>query len=128
MLRVISNPNSGRNRKNPKKIERLKKILGDAGEIRLPTSLEQLHQEIVAFRKEQGKILCINGGDGTIHQCLSALVKVYGNEQKPLIGILQGGTINNIPRNLGLCSNGEKMLKQIVTKQKQNAEWLHLHS
>ena len=79
-IKLISNPNSGHNRKNPKHIEKLSQILGN--KVELP-SLDELDSTITQYKKEKLDILAIAGGDGTIHQVLSAVHRVYKNDPWP---------------------------------------------
>ena len=79
-IKLINNPNSGHNRKNPKHIEKLSQILGE--KVDLPR-LEELESTIGQYKKEKIDILAIAGGDGTIHQVISAVHRVYQREPWP---------------------------------------------
>ncbi|MEL6349447.1 MAG: diacylglycerol kinase family protein [Myxococcota bacterium] len=113
---VISNPLSGRNRKNPGLMERLAYILGERGEMALPEGLDRLEAEIQIFRDRQIDVLCINGGDGTIHQVMTKLFRVYGDDPLPQIALLKGGTMNTIARNVGVRLPAEDMLGRVVAR------------
>ena len=110
-FKLISNPHSGRNRKNPKYLKKLSQIIG--GAVCLP-ELAQIDETIARLRDEEVDVVGIAGGDGTIHQVLSAIFRVYGEDTWPKIALLSGGTMNNVSRNVGVRKNSEKQLRFIV--------------
>ena len=110
-IQIISNPNSGHNRKNPKHIQKLSQIIGQ--EILLPP-IEELESTISKLREEELDILGISGGDGTIHQVLSAIHRVYGNDPWPKIAPLSSGTMNNIARNVGVRKKAIPQISKIA--------------
>ena len=118
-FKIISNSNSGHNRKNPKHIEHLAKIVGN--EILLP-SLETLDSTIASLREEKLDILGISGGDGTIHQTLSAMYRVYKDNPWPKIVLLSNGTMNNIAKNVGIRTKSIPQLQKIVNTIKEKRE------
>ena len=68
-----------------------------------PHGLDALLESVQSMKESGADILCIDGGDGTIHQAFTALWKVYGMDTPyPTIALLKGGTMNNIARNVGV--------------------------
>ena len=115
---LIANPNSGKNKRNPKIIEQFREILGSKGKMLVPSSLEIMRDDLQKLKEENIDILCINGGDGTIHQTVTALFSIYGDHTPwPKLVILKGGTMNNIARNIGipLFRNANSLLQEIVS-------------
>lgn len=114
---VISNPLSGKNRRDPQLMRRLGYILGERGELALPEGLDRLEAEVRVFRERGIEVLCINGGDGTIHQVMTALYTVYRDEEPfPRIALLKGGTMNTIARNVGVRIGAEDMLGRVASR------------
>ncbi len=122
-IAVISNPLSGRNRRNPQLVRRLAYILGDQGELAQPPSLDELEDTIRTFRDRGVDTICVNGGDGSLHKVFSALVRVHGEGcapedltalRLPRIAILKSGTVNTMARNIGLKLNAQAMLGAVV--------------
>ena len=113
---LIANPNSGKNKRNPNILNNFREILGENGVLLAPPSLEDLHENIRRLKEQKVDIICINGGDGTIHQTVTALFSVYGDAPWPKIAILKGGTMNNIARNIGipLLKNAQTMLREVI--------------
>lgn len=123
-IKLISNPNSGHNRKNPKHIEKLSQILGK--KVDLP-SLDELDSTIAKYKEEKLEILAIAGGDGTIHQVLSAVHRVYENNPWPKIALLTSGTMNNIARNVGVRKKAEPQLASIMEALQKNTLKTNIH-
>jgi diacylglycerol kinase (ATP) len=114
-LAVIANPRSGANRRSPRRLERLAARLGDRGELLMPAGLEALEQTIRRLAGQDLKVLGICGGDGTIHQVMTALLAVYGEDRPmPQIALLKGGTMNTIARNVGVRAGAERMLARLL--------------
>ena len=116
-IKLISNPNSGHNRKNPKHIEKLSQILGH--KVELPC-LEELDATIAQYKQENLDILAIAGGDGTIHQVLSSVYRVYKDQPWPHIALLSSGTMNNVARNVGVRKKPLAQLQSIMEKLHNN--------
>lgn len=123
-IAVVSNPRSGKNRRNPQLVDRLTYVLGDSGVVAQPRDLDHLEDTVREFRERDIDIVCVNGGDGTLHKVLSALVVVYGDGatgddlrtvRLPCVAILKGGTLNTMARNIGQKTGGDAMLGRIVS-------------
>jgi diacylglycerol kinase (ATP) len=98
---LISNPNSGRNRKHLRAIERIVANhprvhhCPTPGAADIPAALSMLAERSVA-------VLAINGGDGTVARILTHLLKDAPFEHLPLIALLPGGTTNMNAGDVGL--------------------------
>ena len=121
---VISNPRSGQNRRNPHLVHRLAYVLGGNHELAQPTDLDDLDTVAQRLREQDIDILCIHGGDGTLHKALSAVVRAWapglrGRELRavrlPLIAILKSGTVNTMARNVRVKATPEAMLGHVVS-------------
>jgi diacylglycerol kinase (ATP) len=119
IIGLIANIHSGKNKRNPRIIEQFRKILGSKGELILSSSLEKLPKEVLRLKQENVEIIAINGGDGTVHQTITAIFQIYGDEPWPKIAILKGGTMNNIARNVGipLLDSAHTMLRTLVESE-----------
>ena len=122
-IAVLSNPRSGANRRNPGLVQQLSYVLGDTGDLRQPTDLDHLEDTVRELRAREIDVICVSGGDGTLHKALSAIVRVYADGatgaalravQLPRIAILRSGTVNTISRNIGLKTRAEEMLGRVV--------------
>lgn len=122
-IAVISNPRSGRNRRNPQLVRKLAYVLGEQGELAQPPSLDELEETVRDLRDRRVDTICVNGGDGTLHKVFSALLRVYGEGvapealpelRLPRIAILKSGTVNTLARNVGLRLGAQRMLGAVV--------------
>jgi diacylglycerol kinase family enzyme len=121
---LVTNPRSRKNRRDPAQVIRLAYMLGNRGVPEATKSLEDLYRAAEAFKKERIDILAINGGDGTIHVTLSALIKTYGDDQPlPMVAILRGGTMNTIANSLGVKGETSELLFNVVDKYHTREEF-----
>ncbi len=123
-IHVLTNPLSGKNRKRPSMFDNmmLDATKQSAPHIELtvhkPRGLDALLESIQTVYDKRADVLCIHGGDGTVHQTFTALWKVYGEHTPyPHIAILKGGTMNNIARNVGVSfwSSAQSLLRDLVS-------------
>ena len=125
-IHIITNPLSGHNRKHPTRFDAMlvkatqKCHPNNSITVHKPRGLDVLLETVQQIYREQGDILCIHGGDGTVHQAFTALWQVYGTHTPyPQIAILKGGTMNNIARNVGVgfWSTASQLLEAITSQQ-----------
>lgn len=117
---VVTNPRSRQNRANPRLARQLAYILGEKGTIEQPVDLDALHRTAEGFRDHGIDVLCISGGDGTIHRVLTAMVRVYGGAPLPKVALLRGGTMNTIAHGLGLRGNASELLDEVVSRWQES--------
>ncbi len=129
-IAVVSNPRSGTNRQRPALVGQLAETLGTAGEVVEPRTLAELEAAVRTFRSRDVKVVCVNGGDGTLHKVLSAMVVVYGDGARgadlralelPKLAILKGGTLNTMASNLDQKIGGLDFLRLIGAAMKADA-------
>ena len=120
---VISNPRSKANRRNPALVDSLAYVLGEAGPLEQPGDLGGLERVVRQLREREIDVVCVNGGDGTLHKALSAIVKVYADGAQgealrrvrlPQIAILKSGTVNTMARNVGVRASAREVLAHVV--------------
>jgi diacylglycerol kinase family enzyme len=113
---LISNPESRANRRDPARREELAYLLGNRGAARETRTLDDLYRTAEEFKAADIDLLCINGGDGTIHVTLTAFLTVYGSSPLPRVAILRGGTMNTIAEGLGITGTPEDILFRILER------------
>lgn len=111
---VVTNPRSRRNRKNPGLRRELSYILGERDRLEAPSDLDALRASLAHFRERDIDILAINGGDGTAHVVLSAMLEVYGDHPFPQIALLRGGTMNTVASGLGIKGRPRELLGRLA--------------
>ncbi len=114
---IITNMRSRKNRRNPWRVMRLKHKVAKRGVFAVTNTIDQLYKVVNSFKEQGIDLICINGGDGTCHLTLTAIVHVYGKENMPYIGILKGGTMNTTAVSLGIKGNTFSILERILSAE-----------
>jgi diacylglycerol kinase family enzyme len=114
-IAVVTNPRSKHNRRNPGLSRSLAYVLGEQGEVVEPGDLDALAATSTRFRERGIGTLCVNGGDGTLHQVLTSVIRTWGEDGAlPAVAILRGGTMNIIADSVGVRADAETMLGRVV--------------
>lgn len=111
---VITNPFSRTNRRDPRLAGRLGYILGEKGDLQTPGDLDALAATAARFREREVDLVCINGGDGSVHRAVSALVHAWGDAPLPRLVVLPGGTMNIVAHSVGVRGRPSDLLEQVV--------------
>lgn len=116
-LGVITNPNSGRNRRQ---LGDVRSLLASSGKVRhivtddgdaIPRALAQLAEDGV-------NVVGINGGDGSVAHVLGALREASPFPEPPLLCALPGGTTNVTVGDVGIRGALHEALLTLL-------DWLH---
>lgn len=109
---VVSNPVSGRNRRDLPRIERDLACYPRVRHYvtRSPEAVEQLVSELW---REDPAALVINGGDGTAATLFGLVLRHWPVEQRPVLIVLPGGTANMTAGDLGLGGSHRRALRRL---------------
>lgn len=119
---LISNPYSRKNRRNPSRLQKLIDVAPDKDLVKLPVSYEEMDNAMIHFRDRKIDILAVNGGDGTVHVTLCALIKAYGKKPLPKLAILKGGTMNQTATNLRIKGNSIEIFQRVIKAYKEKEQ------
>lgn len=114
---VISNPHSGRNKRDPDLVRRLGALIRPPHLLLEPA--DPAHSDALAadlLSTGDLDLLCVNGGDGTLAHVLSSVARVVGDGPMPAVGILRGGTMNTIAHGIGLHGRPTAILGRILDR------------
>lgn len=111
---VVFNPYAGKNRRHPWLEEKLKAILGDNGIFVRTDNQETLARAAREFRDNHIDIIAVSGGDGTLHQVLSAVINHYQDQPLPRFGFLRSGTMNTVSNSINIKGQPSAILTDIV--------------
>ena len=112
---VVVNPYARSNQRDPRRIERLAKLVGDDGIVEQTNGIDVLGDVARRFRERDVDLLAICGGDGTIFRTLTAFRHAWGERELPLVVPLRGGTINVIASSIGSMRGGpERVLAHVL--------------
>ena len=112
---VIVNPYARSNQRDPKRVERLEKILGADGMVVQTNGIDVLGDVACRMREREIDVLAVCGGDGTIFRTVTAFRNAWGKDELPMLLPLRGGTINVIAGSIA-CMRGspERVLSHVV--------------
>jgi len=116
---VVSNPHSKKNRRDPRRVERLRRIVGDAGEIMETRELGELRPTLRRLLSDGATLLVSDGGDGALHWMHNELLAMkaageLGDEALPSVLPTNGGTIDFVARKAGIRGGAESILGALM--------------
>lgn len=112
---IIINPNAKRIRRSRKNITEVLRSIGSGTvTVEETSSIEDIPVKLRLFHKNKIPVIGICGGDGTIHQVLTQIIKIWGEKNIPAVLILPLGTMNNVARTLGMRGKGPAVLSRLV--------------
>jgi diacylglycerol kinase (ATP) len=111
---VFVNPRSRENRRNPGLARELAGVIGEAGRVLAPTSLDELAALAVGLRADPPDVIAVHGGDGTLHKVVTALGAAFGEAPLPPLAVLRGGTMNVVAASLGIKTKPGPFLKMLA--------------
>lgn len=111
---VISNPDSGQNRRG---LQPIKALLAHYREVlhreaRDPAELDAALQE---FAHQGVELLVINGGDGTVQATLTILFDRHYFNNLPFFAVLAGGTTNMTAGDIGVTGSAKRGLARVLS-------------
>src|SRR5512147_1419677 len=120
---VITNPNSRKNRNRPDRADRLRRIVGDFGEVHTTSSIESIKPVLRDFLRKRARYWVADGGDGALHWMVRMGMEVLQEEEfagkslaMPLTMPTNGGTIDFIANNVGIKGDAEGLLATLRRK------------
>jgi diacylglycerol kinase (ATP) len=114
VLALFVNPRSRANKRDPALAARLGEILKGEGRVLAPASLEELGAATKALCASAPTAIAVHGGDGTLHQVLTALVRAWDGRPLPPLALLGGGTMNVVAASLGIRASAPQYLESLV--------------
>lgn len=110
---VLSNPQSGKNRKVLPAIRQQLRRHGRIvhAEAAAPAEIAETVSRLVSARPD---LLVINGGDGTVQAVLTALLQGNHPGPRPPLALLRGGTTNMTAGDVGLAGDPTRALRRLL--------------
>ena len=120
-LGIIANPHSNSNLRSPDELRRIAEKLGDRGTLAITQDLESLDRTLEEFKRQKIETIALNGGDGTISQAITRLIKLYKDDPLPNIAVLRGGTMNLVASQLGVRGRPSDIVERLVEAHQDRA-------
>ncbi|MXV35302.1 MULTISPECIES: diacylglycerol kinase family protein [unclassified Saccharibacter] len=110
---LIHNPNSRRNQQDGGKFVAFAR--GKLGKFCVCSQHdEHLPEHIRELKKDNVDLIMINGGDGTVSACLTAIAAIYPEDNLPAIAILPAGNTNLIASDVGFGLRGPAAVDYVM--------------
>src|SRR5690242_13479862 len=130
---VITNPNSRKNRNRPDRADRLRRIVGDLGEVHATTSVESIKPVLREFLRKRARFWVADGGDGALHWMLRMGMEVLQEDEfigqssiaargLPMTLPTKGGTIDFVANNVGIEGDAEGILATLRRNVERNTQ------
>ncbi|MBU6282699.1 hypothetical protein KGQ64_10695 [bacterium] len=114
-IAVILNPHAGGNVDASARAGKLRRIVGDQGEVFETRDLGELSTSIERALDARPEILALCGGDGSYFRAFTAIEQQVGDGPWPEILPLPAGTINNLAHAVqSMASSPERLLSRVV--------------
>jgi hypothetical protein len=120
-LGVLSNPNSGGNRKGLSAVSEILRRQPDALH-RQAVTVPDTTLVLDEFRHNGVDLVAINGGDGTIQTVLTALFDRKPYPRLPLLAVLRAGTDSIIARDIGIRGSRDRGLHKLINWARNPAD------
>ena len=122
-IAVLTNIESGRNRRGRFTRYRLPEIIGSRGTVVETETVEETAPAVDGFIEAGAGVICLNGGDGTTQRVLTHLINRLGEEGTlPLLFPLRGGTMNVLAANLGLKGRPDELAARVIRRLERGGE------
>jgi hypothetical protein len=126
---VITNPNSRKNRNRPDRADRLRRIVGDLGEVHATSSIESIKPVLREFLRKRARYWVADGGDGALHWMLRMGMEVLQEDEfigqafaLPMTLPTKGGTIDFVANNVGIEGDAEGILATLRRNVERNTD------
>lgn len=112
-IAVITNVEAGKNRYGRYKRYHLPELVGDRGLVVETETMEEIDGAMDRILSRGEKIICLNGGDGTVQRALTRLVNRLGEDEDslPVIFPLRGGTMNLLADHLNIKGSTPELMQ-----------------
>lgn len=110
---LICNPHSGRNRRQ---LARIESMIADCPAIQyIPTAtVDDIQEALESYMATGIDALAINGGDGTVAQVLTQLLRISPSGPLPPLILLPGGTTNMNVGDVGIRTSLIQAVQQLI--------------
>ncbi len=112
-IAVLTNVEAGKNRFGRYKKYGIPDILGTGGMVEETETMEEIDGAIERILSRGERLICLNGGDGTVQRAVTHMVNKYGegSESIPILFPLRGGTMNLLADHLEVKGTPPELLR-----------------
>jgi len=120
-IAVLTNVEAGRNRFGRYKRYGIPDIVGPDGLVEETETMEEIDGAIERMLTRGERLICINGGDGTMQRTITHMINKYGEDAVgiPILFPLRGGTMNLLADHLKIKGKTPELLRQAVAAERR---------
>lgn len=123
-IAVITNVEAGKNRNGRYRQYHLPEMVGDQGLVVETETMEEIDGAMDRILSRGEKVICLNGGDGTVQRALTRLVNRLGEDEDslPVIFPLRGGTMNLLADHLNIKGCTPELMQAALRAVEEEGE------
>ncbi len=121
---VLTNVEAGKNRYGRYRAYGLPDIVGPDGVVEETETMEEIDGAIERMLARGERLVCINGGDGTMQRTITHMINKYGEDTSgmPVLFPLRGGTMNLLADHLKIKGKTPELLRRAMVVDSRCAE------
>jgi hypothetical protein len=123
-IAVLTNVEAGKNRFGRYKTYGIPDIVGSDGMVVETETMEEIDGAIERILSHGERLICLNGGDGTVQRAVTHMVNKYGEgaENIPILFPLRGGTMNLLADHLKIKGTAPELLRAVIDTTRHSGE------
>jgi Diacylglycerol kinase catalytic domain len=123
-IAVLTNVEAGKNRCGRYKSYGIPQIVGDNGLVVETETMEEIDGAIERILSKKERLICLNGGDGTVQRALSHLMNNFAEDEEkiPILYPLRGGTMNLLADHLKIKGTTPELLQRALATARSGGE------
>jgi hypothetical protein len=123
-IAVLTNVEAGKNRFGRYKKYGIPDIVGPDGLVMETETMEEIDGAIERMLSRGKRLLCVNGGDGTMQRIITHMINKYGEggADIPILFPLRGGTMNLLADHMKIKGTTPELLRAAVATEKRSQE------
>ena len=120
---VLVNANAGRVQRHPRLIAGLRDLVPDE-RLAITRHPQEIEPALEMLCEAGVAMVAIVGGDGTVTESLTALLRVWPHDDLPRLALLPGGSVNTIPRAFCGGAFPHRVLRRLLAEGSAHREVL----
>ncbi len=123
-IAVLTNVEAGKNRFGRYKAYGIPDIVGPDDLVEETETMEEIDGAIERTSSHGERLICINGGDGTMQRTITHMINKYGEQAVgiPVLFPLRGGTMNLLADHLKIKGKTPELLRRAVAAERLSQE------
>ena len=119
-IAVLTNVEAGKNRFGRYKSYGIPDIVGPDGVVMETETMEEIDGAIERVLSSGERLLCVNGGDGTMQRAVTHMINKYGEDSPdiPILFPLRGGTMNLLADHLKIKGKTPELLRAAMEAER----------